>query len=48
MTFTSIGYGDVTPDRTLEELLFVIFLEMVGIGFYGYMIGALQALFMAF
>jgi len=43
-TFTSIGYGDVTGDTTYEYL-FQIFIEMVGIAFYGYMIGTFQNLF---
>ena len=44
-TFTSVGYGDI-KGSTHHEFMFVMFIEMVGIGFYGYMIGAFQALFM--
>jgi hypothetical protein len=38
-TFTSVGYGDI-KGNSKGEFIFVIALEMVGIGFYGYMIGA--------
>ena len=44
-TFTSVGYGDI-KGNSKGEFIFVMCLEMVGIGFYGYMIGAFQALFM--
>lgn len=43
-TFTSVGYGDICGQTSFEEL-FAILIEMVGIGFYGYMIGAFQQLF---
>jgi len=43
-TFTSVGYGDISG-YTLEERIFQIALMMIGIAFYGYMIGTFQNLF---
>ena len=43
-TFTSVGYGEISG-KTIFEELFCILVEMIGIGFYGYMIGAFQQLF---
>ena len=37
-TFTSVGYGDI-KGNTDYELIFQILVEMIGIAFYGYMIG---------
>ena len=37
-TFTSVGYGDI-KGNTQIEFLFTIGIEMIGIAFYGYMIG---------
>ena len=39
-TFTSVGYGDIRG-YTIEERCFQIVLMMIGIAFYGYMIGTL-------
>ena len=43
-SFSSIGFGDIKP-YTKDEYLFILFMEMVGIGFYGYMLGTIQKLF---
>ena len=43
-TFTSVGYGDIRG-YTEKEMIFQIILEMIGIAFYGYMIGTFQMLF---
>ena len=45
-SFSSIGYGDIKAYST-DEKQFIILLEMVGIGFYGYMLGTIQKLFLA-
>ena len=43
-TFTSVGYGDVKGDTPLEYV-FQLFVEMIGIAFYGYMLGMFQSMF---
>ena len=45
-TFTSIGYGDI-KGHTDNEFIFQMIVEMIGIAFYGYMIGTFQTLFAA-
>ena len=42
-TFTSIGYGDVYGHTRLEYL-FILFVQMVGMCFFGYMMGTFQQL----
>lgn len=42
-TFTSVGYGDIVGSNTYENL-YQMLVEMVGICFFGYMIGIFQAL----
>lgn len=37
-SFASVGYGEITG-QTDNEYLFIMMVEMVGIGFFGYMIG---------
>jgi len=37
-TFSSVGYGDIVGN-TENELLYQMLVEMVGIGFFGYMVG---------
>lgn len=37
-TLTTIGYGDITPDGT-GQTIFVIFIEILGAGMYGLVIG---------
>ena len=37
-SFTSVGYGDV-KGHTNPEYIYQIFVEMIGIAFYGYMLG---------
>lgn len=39
-----MGYGDIVGHEK-NELLYQIFIEMVGIGFNGYMIGTFGSLF---
>jgi voltage-gated potassium channel len=43
-TFTSVGYGEIRG-YTINENVFQIVLMMIGIAFYGYMIGIFQTLF---
>ena len=43
-TITTVGYGDIKGFTTMEYL-YQILIEMIGIGFYGYMIGTFQNLF---
>lgn len=43
-SFSSVGYGDVTGD-TDYEYLYQCFIEMIGIGIFGYMTGLIQTLF---
>ena len=43
-TFTSVGYGEIRG-YTIKENVFQIVLMMIGIAFYGYMIGIFQTLF---
>lgn len=39
-TLTTIGYGDVTPDAAnTGQILFVIVIELIGAGMYGFIIG---------
>lgn len=42
-TFTSVGYGDIVGANIYENL-YQMLVEMVGIGFFGYMIGTFQTL----
>jgi len=42
-SFTSIGYGDI-HGYTKWEQEFLLLMLIVGIGFYGYMIGTIQQL----
>ncbi|MEM7182970.1 MAG: ion transporter [Spirochaetota bacterium] len=37
-TLTTIGYGDITPANN-KEIMYVITIELVGAGLYGYIIG---------
>lgn len=38
VTFSSVGYGDITGKEEYEYLVQLV-VEMIGIGFFGYMIG---------
>lgn len=38
VTFSSVGYGDITG-KTESEMMYQMVVEMIGIGFFGYMIG---------
>ena len=40
-TFTSIGYGDIYG-HTIMEYVYQIVVEMVGMCFFGYMMGTFQ------
>ena len=42
-TFSSVGYGDITGSTT-NELYVVFVIQMVGIGFFGYMVGIFQTI----
>ena len=43
-SFSSIGYGEITPN-TKSEIQYTLLIEMLGIGVFGYMIGTIQTLF---
>ncbi len=39
-TITTIGYGDITPDKSKNiEMIFTMFVQLMGAGAYGYIIG---------
>ena len=39
-TLATVGYGDITPDRTNAlQVIFTIITQFVGVGMYGYVIG---------
>ena len=42
-TFTTVGYGDYYATN-INEMLFVMCIELLGIGFFGYLIGRLNTL----
>ena len=42
-TVTTVGYGDITPDNTIEKI-YTIFTMIVGLGFYGFLIGNIARL----
>lgn len=42
-TLTTIGYGDITP-VTNAQTIFAIFVELIGAGLYGYIIGNVASL----
>lgn len=43
VTFTSIGYGDIRAEiETTDELVWAITVMMIGMIFYGYMLGTFQ------
>lgn len=42
-TITTIGYGDITPTSN-EQTLYTMFVQLIGAGMYGYIIGNLASL----
>lgn len=46
-TFSSIGYGEIIGETDLEYL-YVMLVQMIGIGFFGYMVGTFQKLILGF
>lgn len=42
-TFTTVGYGDITPQTPIEKC-FVIVLMLVGIIFFSYFIGSISTI----
>lgn len=46
-TFSSVGYGEITGETNLEYL-YVMIVQMIGIGFFGYMVGTFQKLILGF
>jgi hypothetical protein len=46
-TFSSVGYGEITGITALEYL-YVMLVQMIGIGFFGYMVGTFQKLILGF
>jgi voltage-gated potassium channel len=43
-TITTIGYGDITP-VTNSQIVFTMFVEIIGVGTYGYLIGKMASFF---
>jgi hypothetical protein len=44
-TMATIGYGDITPHKDdIEELVYTIFVQIVGVGMYGYVIGNVSSM----
>ncbi len=43
-TITTIGYGDITP-TTNSQIVFTMFVEIIGVGTYGYLIGKMASFF---
>ncbi|HBD96241.1 MAG: hypothetical protein A2015_10160 [Spirochaetes bacterium GWF1_31_7] len=44
-TIATIGYGDITPDKNIRiQLLYTIFVQLLGVGMYGYIIGNISSL----
>ena len=41
-TITTIGYGDIVPESN-SQILFTMFVEIVGVGTYGYLIGKMAS-----
>ncbi|MCX7633175.1 MAG: ion transporter [Turneriella sp.] len=42
-TITTIGYGDITPNNNIQTV-YTLFVELLGAGMYGYIIGNLASL----
>ena len=38
MSFSAVGYGDYSV-KTVDEIIFMIFVLLLGIGFFGYLMG---------
>ncbi|MCX6926758.1 MAG: cyclic nucleotide-binding domain-containing protein, partial [Verrucomicrobia bacterium] len=44
-TIATIGYGDITPDRTSHlQLIYTMLVELVGVGMFGYIIANITSL----
>jgi voltage-gated potassium channel len=44
-TIATIGYGDITPDRTSNlQLIYTMFVELLGVGTFGYIIANITSL----
>jgi voltage-gated potassium channel len=43
-TLTTVGYGDITP-KTLPQMLYAAATMLIGIGFFGYVLGNVASLF---
>ncbi|MBN1302762.1 MAG: cyclic nucleotide-binding domain-containing protein [Melioribacteraceae bacterium] len=41
-TITTVGYGDITPVNTIQ-IFYALFVELVGVGTYGYLIGKIAS-----
>lgn len=42
-TLTTVGYGDITPHGN-AQMLFTMFVEILGVGFYGFIIGKIASI----
>ncbi len=44
-TMATIGYGDISPHKdSMKELIYTMFVQIVGVGMYGYVIGNVASL----
>jgi voltage-gated potassium channel len=44
-TVTTIGYGDITPDRnSIPQMVYTIFVQLLGVGMFGYIIGNIASM----
>jgi hypothetical protein len=44
-TMATIGYGDISPHKdNIKELIYTMFVQIVGVGMYGYVIGNVASL----
>ena len=41
MTLTTVGYGDYSV-KTINEYIFMMVIELIGIGFFGYLMGRIN------
>ena len=42
-TLTTVGYGDITP-HTNSQMVFTMFVQILGVGFYGFIIGKVASI----
>ena len=42
-TFTTVGYGDITP-KTDKEMIFTIIVQFLGVMFFAYLMGSISSI----